>query len=67
MGMFHIGRKVPKGFEELPGSIHLGKGIWMLRMRPKVGVVDESQEATQAGAGKPQTIREEPNGTESEG
>lgn len=30
--MFHIGRKVPKGFKELPGSIHLGKGIWLLKM-----------------------------------
>ena len=32
--MLHVGRKAPKGFEELPGSIHLGKGIWMLRIRP---------------------------------
>ena len=29
---FHIGRKVPKGFKELPGGIHLGKGIWILKM-----------------------------------
>lgn len=34
--MIHIGRKVPKGFEELPGSIHLGKGIWAFRTRPIV-------------------------------
>lgn len=33
-GMFHIGKKVPKGFEELPGGIHLGGGIWQLPMRP---------------------------------
>lgn len=32
--MIHIGRKVPKGFEEISGGIHLGKGIWMLPMRP---------------------------------
>lgn len=32
--MVHIGRKVPKGFEELPGSMHLGKGIWAFKMRP---------------------------------
>lgn len=31
--MVHIGRKVPKGFEELPGSVHLGKGIWAFRVR----------------------------------
>lgn len=30
----HIGKKVPKGFEELPGSFHLGKGLWILKMRP---------------------------------
>ena len=34
MTMLHIGKKVPKGFKELPGSIHLGKGIWVLRMEP---------------------------------
>lgn len=27
--MIHVGRKVPKGFRELSGSIHLGRGIWM--------------------------------------
>jgi hypothetical protein len=32
--MIHIGRKVPKGFEELPGGIHLGKGMWILKIRP---------------------------------
>jgi len=31
---FHIGRKVPRGFVEVGKSIHLGKGIWMLRMMP---------------------------------
>lgn len=30
--LIHIGRKVPKGYEELPGGIHLGKGMWMLPM-----------------------------------
>ncbi len=30
----HIGRKAPKGWEELPGGIHLGKGIWLLKIRP---------------------------------
>jgi hypothetical protein len=33
--MIHIGKKVPKGFEELPGGMHLGKGIWALPMKPK--------------------------------
>ena len=28
--IIHIGRNVPKGFIELPGGIHLGKGIWIL-------------------------------------
>lgn len=32
--MLHIGKKVPKGFRELPGGIHLGKGIWILKMEP---------------------------------
>lgn len=32
--IIHIGKRVPKGFEELPGGIHLGRGIWMLKMRP---------------------------------
>jgi hypothetical protein len=31
--MLHIGRKVPKGWVELPGSIHLGHGVWILRIR----------------------------------
>jgi hypothetical protein len=33
--MIHIGKKAPKGYEELPGGIHLGKGIWMLKIRKK--------------------------------
>lgn len=32
--MLHIGRKVPKGFRELPGGIHLGRGVWLLPMTP---------------------------------
>lgn len=28
----HIGKKAPKGYRELPGGVHLGKGIWMLRV-----------------------------------
>lgn len=28
--LFHIGRKAPKGYKELPGAIHLGKGIWII-------------------------------------
>ncbi len=32
--IIHIGRKVPKGFREVPGGIHLGGGIWILRMEP---------------------------------
>lgn len=32
--MFHIGKKAPKGFEELPGGIHLGKGLWLLPICP---------------------------------
>ena len=27
---FYIGRKAPKGYKELTGGIHLGKGIWVL-------------------------------------
>jgi hypothetical protein len=39
MVMVHIGRKVPKGFKEVAGSIHLGRGVWMLRMEPIEKVV----------------------------
>lgn len=32
--LFHVGRKAPKGFKELPGGTHLGKGIWILPIEP---------------------------------
>ena len=32
--MIHIGKKAPKGFKELPRAIHLGRGIWMMRIEP---------------------------------
>lgn len=32
--LLHIGKKAPKGFRELPGGMHLGKGIWILRCEP---------------------------------
>ena len=33
MPIIHIGKKVPKGYREIPGlSIHLGKGLWMFRL-----------------------------------
>jgi len=28
-----IGRKAPKGYTELPGGIHLGRGLWLLPVR----------------------------------
>ena len=31
----HIGRKAPKGFVELPGAVHMGKGVWMMRIEPR--------------------------------
>ncbi len=31
-----IGRKVPKGWKELPGSIHLGRGLWAFKCAPPV-------------------------------
>lgn len=34
----HCGKKVPKGFYESGKGIHLGKGIWLLRMRPNPGI-----------------------------
>jgi len=30
--LLYIGKRVPKGFRELPGGIHLGRGIWLLKM-----------------------------------
>jgi hypothetical protein len=32
MSIIHIGRTIPKGFIELPGSVHIGKGIWAFRV-----------------------------------
>lgn len=32
MTIIHVGRRVPKGFVEMPGSTHLGRGIWMFRV-----------------------------------
>ena len=29
--LIHIGKKCPKGFVEVAGSMHLGKGIWALK------------------------------------
>jgi hypothetical protein len=31
--VIHVGRKVPKGFVELPGSVHLGKGMWIFKIK----------------------------------
>ena len=30
--VLHIGKRAPKGWVELPGAIHLGKGIWLMRI-----------------------------------
>ncbi len=40
MTMTYIGKKVPKEFEELAGSIHLGRGVWMFNVRLKEGEHD---------------------------
>ena len=32
--LLHYGRKAPKGWRELPGGIHLGKGMWILQCEP---------------------------------
>jgi len=37
MTQIHIGKKAPKGYEELPGGIHIGKGIWALPIRKIAG------------------------------
>lgn len=34
----HCGKKVPKGFYESGRGIHLGRGIWLLRMQPNPGI-----------------------------
>jgi hypothetical protein len=31
--LLHIGKKCPKGTEEMAGGIHLGKGIWALKCK----------------------------------
>lgn len=33
--LHHIGKKCPKGTEEVAGSIHLGKGTWLLKCKIK--------------------------------
>jgi hypothetical protein len=40
LNQVHIGRKAPKGYEELAGGIHLGKGIWALPIR-KIKEIDQ--------------------------
>ena len=35
MILLHIGKKVPKELVELPGAIHLGKGIWIFKRKVK--------------------------------
>jgi hypothetical protein len=30
--LVYIGKKAPKGFKELSGGIHLGGGIWILKI-----------------------------------
>lgn len=34
--MIYIGKRVPKGFVELAGSIHLGRGMWMFNIEKEV-------------------------------
>jgi len=29
--LIHVGKKCPKGTVEVPGSVHLGGGIWILK------------------------------------
>ncbi len=36
--ILHIGRKAPKGYEEISGAVHIGKGIWILPVK-KIGKV----------------------------
>lgn len=38
--MIYIGKKVPKKYKELAGSIHLGRGIWMFN----VELIDEGNQ-----------------------
>lgn len=33
--LIHIGRKAPKGYVELSGAMHLGKGIWVIPIAPE--------------------------------
>ena len=28
--ILHIGKKAPKGYKEVAGGVHLGKGLWIL-------------------------------------
>jgi hypothetical protein len=34
--ILHVGKRIPKGFKELPGSVHLGKGIWLFKIEKEV-------------------------------
>jgi hypothetical protein len=33
--MIYVGKRVPKGFVEEPGAMHMGRGVWMFRIRPE--------------------------------
>ena len=35
--ILHFGRKAPNGFKELPGGIHVGKGMWLLPIQKVCG------------------------------
>ena len=56
--LLHVGRKVPKGYRELPGAMHLGGGVWLLPMEPVTApedgmrpkaVVPDTAETTRRG------------------
>lgn len=34
MRRLHIGKRVPKGYRELPGASHLGQGVWIFPIEP---------------------------------
>jgi hypothetical protein len=43
--MIHIGRKAPKGFRELPGASHMGRGLWVIPVEPDPAYVPKTRKA----------------------
>ncbi len=58
MSILYLGRKAPKGYREVGPAMHLGKGVWMLRIEPiePLPVLEMAMPPTTSGNGYGTTI-----------